>query len=166
MNLVEGLTIFIAAIVAIWSIFQTRLTIRLEKEVQRLNTALNQSLQLLHRARETTIKQQEAEIFLLEYLRWTKDKDNAIDWILYANKHAELSAAKSELRGLGFAIGDESLLKLINSSVQMADEFAFSDGSGRAITHYEQYEMEVRGRAQKIHTRIAELIRMETENRT
>lgn len=50
MDLSDGLNLIIIAIVSLWSIYQIRITKRLEQEIHHLNIGLDQSIQILHRA--------------------------------------------------------------------------------------------------------------------
>jgi hypothetical protein len=140
------LQLIIAVFVAVWSIYQAKFTKNIEQEVHRLNIGLDQSIQLLHRAREAVIQIHKAHVFLLEF-NLMEQKPSEI----YLTKHAELSAHKAELRGLAFAIGDKELLKLVNEGYS----FSTQPQEERNIT---RDEMEIRLKSQKLHTRISQLL--------
>lgn len=89
----------------------------------------------------------EAHVFLLNYVQYMKEPDE-----IYATKHAELSAYNAELRGLAFAIGDKELLNLVNESYS----FIHYSPADRSVVGD---EMEIRGKSQKLHTRISQLIK-------
>lgn len=153
MNVFDFLQIIVITIVAIWGIYQTRVTKNLEGELHRLNASLDQSIQILHRAREAVMKVHQAHVFLLNYVKYLNDE--AFPNEVCATKHAELSAYKAELRGLAFSIGDKELLDLVNESyefMKQAPEERFSMLP----------EMEIRGRSQRLHTRISQLLELAT----
>ena len=149
MSVFDLLQLIVISIVAIWGIYQTRVTKKLEGELHRLNTSLDQSIQILHRAREAVIQMHQAHVFLLNYVQHMND-ENLPDEV-YATKYAELSAYKAELRGLAFAIGDQELLDLVNKSYEFMNQSPEERFSMLP-------EMEIRGRSQKLHTRISQLL--------
>lgn len=146
MNQLDILQLAITALVAIWGIYQTRVTKSLEQNIHLMNAGMNQTLQLLHRAREAVIKIHSTHVFLLEL---TKNNSNNLE--IHAEKFGEMSAYQAELRGLAFAINDKDLLEIVNRSY----DFMKQSPEERSIF---LDEMEIRGRSQKLHTRIAELI--------
>ena len=147
MDILDALLQLIAVtIVAIWGIYQIRVTKKLEQEVHRLNIGLDQSIQLLHRAREAVIQRHRAHVFLLEYKASEKEPTE-----LYFTKLAELSVCNAELRGLAFAIGDKEFLRLVNEGYG----FLRQPPTERNIT---LDEMEIRNRSQRLHTRISQLL--------
>jgi len=151
MNPLDALQLVTVAIVAIWGIYQTRVTKRLEQQIHRLNTGLDQTIQLLHRAREAVIKIHSAHVFMLEYVDH-QEKPNE----LYMTTFAERSAYEAELRGLAFAIGDEELLALVNKG------YEFDKRPIEARTFWMD-EAEIRGRSQFLHTRISQLLEAATK---
>ena len=146
----QALQLVVMIIVAIWGIYQMRVTKRLEQEVHRLNTGLDQSILLLHRAREAVIQRHKAHVFLLEY-KMSGEKPTELCF----KTMAELSVHNAELRGLAFAIGDEELLKLVNKGY----EFLSQPPDQRNIT---LDEMTIRNRSQHLHTRISQLLEAAT----
>jgi hypothetical protein len=151
MSLLDALQLMVVTIVAIWGIYQTRVTNRLAQQVHRLNTGLEQSIQILHRAREAVIKIHAAYVFLLEYRSQISEPTE-----IYITKFAEMSANQAELRGLAFAIGDKDLLALVNEGYRFRE---IPSGERNTIMD----EMEIRGRSQKLHTRISELLKLITK---
>lgn len=134
-------------LVAKWKNSQVRVIKKLEQEVHRLNTGLDQSIQLLHRAHEAIVKIHSAHAFLLEYIR-LRPKEEPTE--IYFTKHAELSACHAELRGLVIAIGDKELLEL--------ERKTYSPRGKPEERSPLLDEMSIRGAAQRLHTRIAELL--------
>ncbi len=153
MNPLEIGSFIISGIVVFWGIYQTRVTARLEKEIHRLNVQLNQRLQLLHRAREAAIQHQKTDIFIAVYR--SKEQSEGFDINQYATKIAERSAAGAELRGLALLLEDKELLGMVSRAIK------FPEGS--IFPAEQEYEMSVRGKYQKIHKRISELIEAETQ---
>ena len=138
-----ALQLIVTIVVTIWGIYQIRVTKKLEQEVHRLNTGLDQSILLLHRAREAVIQRHKAHIVLLEYKASGKEPTEFCFTTM-----AELSAHNAELRGLAFAIGDENLLGLVNEGY----EFLRQPPDQRNI---DLDEMTIRNRSQHLHTRIS-----------
>src|SRR6266545_6162017 len=146
MTLFDILQLAVTATVAIWGIYQAHRTRKLEQEVHYLNVGLDQSIQLLHRAREAVIGLHRTQVCLLAYHYNGRPVDERS-----IQSQAEHSAYWGELRGLGDAINDKELLDLINQGYGV---------SGRAADQrsYMVDEMEVRGTSQHLHTRIAQLL--------
>jgi len=147
----DALQLIVVAIVAIWGIYQTRVTNRLERQVHRLNTGLDQSIQLLHRAREAVIKIHSAHVFLLEYRPPPSEPTEAS-----TTKFAEMSAYQAGLRGLAFALGDKDLLGLVNEGYEFT-------GKPLEERNTVRDEAEIRGRSQQLHTRISQLLEIATK---
>lgn len=148
----NALQVIVLAIVAIWGVYQTKVTKSLEQQVHRLNVGLDQSIQLLYRAREAVINAHAADIFMLAYRENQPEKPNE----LYMTKSAEWSAYEAELSGLAVAIGDKELLDLVNKI------YSFTGKPWQGRDH-EMDEIEIRGRSQHLHRRIAQLLKMATE---
>lgn len=104
-----------------------------------------QSLNMLFKARDAAIVWQRNQVFLTEYMRHVEQREH-IDWGVYASRQADLTAAWAELRGMAMVIGDEALNNLVQDGVN-------SDRN--------PVELDLRNKAQKIHTRIAELMAQE-----
>jgi hypothetical protein len=149
-NLYDGLLLIVSALVAVWGIYQTRVTKQLEQNIHHLNVALDQSIQLLHRAREAAIKIHSAYIFLLEI-----GYNNSENLETHATKYAELSAYNAELRGLAFAIKDDELLQTVDKS------YNFLNQSPKDRSFWLD-EVEIQGKSEKLHKRISELIELAT----
>ena len=150
MDLLSVLQLGVTIIVAIWGIRQTFTTNRLEKEIHFLRVNLDQSMQLLQRARDAAIGMHKAHVFMLEHRQLNKKIDD-----VYISQFAEFSAFWAELRGLAFAINDQELLDLVNKG------FSF-DGISNEQRSIVRDEAEIRGRSQHIHTRIARLLEKAT----
>jgi len=105
----------------------------------------NHSLNMLFLARDAAIVWQRSQIFLMEYMRRTENPE-MIDWSLYASRQADLTVAWAEIRGLALIINDETLNTFLNEGKDTAKI------SG---------ELDFRNKAQKIQTRLAELIAQE-----
>jgi len=146
MDILTLLQLGVTITVAIWGIRQTFTTNRLAKEIHYLSVNLDQSIQILQRAREAIIGMHKAHVFMLEHRQLNKELDDA-----YLARYAEFSAHWAELRGLAFAINDQELLDLVNKG------FTF-DGLSSEQRDIVKDEMEIRGRSQHIHTRIAQLL--------
>ncbi|HQU37039.1 MAG TPA: hypothetical protein PLR65_10670, partial [Anaerolineales bacterium] len=114
MELLDTLLLIVTVIVAIWGIYQTYVTKRLEAQVHRLNAGLDQSLQTLHRAREAVIKIHSAYVFLLQYTELQEQPDEA-----FKKAFAEKSVYEAELKGMAVAIGDKELLDLVNEGYRV-----------------------------------------------
>jgi len=151
MDWLPVLSLIASVLVAIWGIYQTYVTKRLEQNIHRLRIGLDQTIQLLQRAREARIKIHQAHVYLLDYQTYFKDPNEIL-----LEKQSEISAYQAELRGLAFAIGDKELLDLINSGY----EFTGVPLSERNVV---KDEMEIRGKSQKIHTRISQLLELATK---
>lgn len=151
MDILTLLQLGVTITVAIWGIRQTFTTNRLEKEIHFLSVNLDQSIQILHRAREAIIGMHKAHVFMLEHRQLNKEFDAA-----YIAQFSEFSAHWAELRGLAFAINDEELLDLVNKG------FSF-DGLSSEQRSIVRDEAEIRGRSQHIHTRIAQLLAKTTK---
>jgi len=146
MDFLDVLQLVTMVVIAIWQIYSVRAIKKLEQEVHRLNIRLDQSMQRLHDAREAVIQRHKAHVFLLEYQASRKEATE-----LYFTTMAELSARNAELRGLAFAIGDKELLTLVNEGY----DFLGVPPDQRNIT---VDEMTIRGRSQKLITRISQLL--------
>jgi hypothetical protein len=153
MTILDILQLTITAIVAAWGIYQTYVTKKLEQEIHYLNVGLDQDIQLLHRARDAVIGMNQTHVFMLNYRDLREDIDER-----YIEKMAEHSAYWSELRGLGFAINDKELLDLVNKGY----EFTRLPSEQRNAM---RDEMEIRGRSQHLHTRIAQLLELTTRKK-
>jgi hypothetical protein len=153
MTILDILQLTVTAIVAAWGIYQTYVTKKLEQEVHYLNVGLDQHIQLLHRARDAIIGMNKTHVFMLNYRDSGKDMDER-----YIEKLAEHSAYWSGLRGLAFAINDKELLSLVNQGY----EFTRLPSEQRNAMHD---EMEIRGRSQQLHTRIAQLLELTTKKK-
>lgn len=151
MNPLDALQLVTVAIVAIWGIYQTRVTKRLEQQIHRLNIGLDQTIQLLHRAREAVIKIHSARVFMLEYAAH-QEKPNE----LYMTTFADMSSYEAELAGLASAIGDEELIVLVNKPYEF-------DGKPIEARVFEMDEVEIRGRSRRLHTRISQLLEAATK---
>ena len=145
--LLDVLPLIVTVIVAIWGIWQTFVTKRLEQQVYRLNLGLDQSLQILHRAREAVIKIHGAYIFLLQYWELQEKPDET-----YRKVFAEKSVHEAEIKGIAFAIGDRELLNLINKEYANPNEKQFR-----------RSEAEIRGHMESVHARITQLIEATTK---
>ena len=151
MNQLDALLLIVTTIVAIWGIYQTYVTKRLEQQVYRLNIGLDQSLQTLHRAREAVIKIHSAYIFLLQYREFQEKPDEA-----YKKAFAEKSVYEAELKGMALAIGDKELLDLVNEGYRVME---IPDEQRNLMRD----ELEIRAQLRRFHTRIAQLIAAATK---
>ena len=147
-TILDVLQLTVTVIVAIWGIYQTYVTRKLEREIHYLNAGLDQYIQLLHRARDAVIGMNQTHVFMLNYRELREDIDDR-----YIEKIAEHSAYWSELRGLAFAINDKELLDLVNKGYDF--KHLPSEERNAMLD-----EMEIRGRSQKLHTRIAQLLEL------
>lgn len=111
-------------------------------KVQFLSKQIDNSANLLVQARDAVDKHHTAYVFLMNYRQANLEMP---DYALQATKLAELSMYKAKLRGLGFAIGDKELLSIINKGIDYEQDAIMK-------------EMDMRGRTQKMHTRIAQLL--------
>ena len=147
-----GVTIGLAG----WAVYSSFLAHRHAKELHRMRTRLDQSLGLLVRARDTAVAMQRAEAYILRCRQM--GQESPVHERMVAS--SEFSAAFAELRGLAFAIGDHELLMLVN-------KLGHSDPGHVTLNldPSELWEMESRGQFQHIHTRIAELLKQETDQR-
>ena len=91
-----------------------------------------------------------AHVFMLQHRELQRDIDDQ-----YLAKFAEFSAYLAELRGLSFAIGDKELSNLITRGY----DFQGIPSEQRDIV---RDEMDIRGKTQQIHTRIAQLLALAT----
>jgi hypothetical protein len=139
--------IVITAVLGIVTILQIYVTYRLNIRVRLLDLQLDQSIQRLHRAREAVISRQKAYVYLLEYVKTGREASEP-----YFERHADWSAYQAELRGLAFAIDDKELLDLVNNGERDSENPTIS-------------EINARHQAQLLHTRIAQLLKEETNNR-
>jgi len=156
MNPLDSLQLITVAVVAIWGIYQTRVTHRLEQQIYRLNISLDQSIQLLYRAREAVIKIHSAYIFLLECRAQQDRTQESEPTETYLTRLAEMSTFQAELRGIAFAVGDKELLELVNKGYDF--ERMPIEKRNPAMD-----EMEIRGRSQHLHTRISQLLKAATK---
>jgi hypothetical protein len=108
MTLLDILQLGVTAIVAVWGIYNARVTRRLEQEVHYLNVGLDQSIQLLHRAREAVTGIHRARVAIMAYHYNKRESDDK-----YIQSQADESAYWAELRGLGFAINDVVLCNVL-----------------------------------------------------
>jgi hypothetical protein len=152
---VEIANVILAAVVAIWGIYQTihtrklaKITSKLEHQVYLLNKSLDQSLERLQRANELVNKIHEIEVLLAYYGQNLAEKSYGD----YATKLAEWSSYKAELRGLAFAIGDKELLDILNSSQFMVTSEEIREMGATAV------EINARSKSQHLHTRIFQLL--------
>lgn len=169
-GIVAILTVIVTVITLGWTIISSRQQARdakentkqldqLQRDVDATNRLHDQSVQLLYRAREAVIAIHKAHVYLLDYVAHKESVQKAKNdygdekFVVelddpYFTKHAEISAAKAELRGLAFAIGDAKLLELVNNPKHMPNS-----SLGRM-----ESEMDMRGNSQQLHTRISELL--------
>ena len=141
-------TILLAAFGVRWSIHQARIAKELERDLHLVKVSLDQSTQLLQRAREAALAMHKAYVFLLASDRRGREVDEN-----YLLKHAEFRSAHIELRGLAFAIDDDELCKWsseINTSSATAD--------------FLRDEAAVAHPIQQIHKRIGELLQNSIDN--
>ncbi len=138
-DIVSIISLVIAVLAMAWGIFQTFVSHRLNQELDRLTTQLDERVKRLHRARELVTQRQTAHLFLKFYNSAVGEKDG--DAEIRAAERGKYYAAWAELKGLARAISDEELLNLVKD---------------------DRDEMEIRAQAQKLHTRIAELLELET----
>jgi hypothetical protein len=153
MTTIELLQLAATIVIAIWGIYQTRVTKKLEREIHYLSIGLDQSIQLLHRAREAVIGMHKTHVFMLHYKELRNDIGDQ-----YVEKLAEQSTYRAELRGLAFAINDQELLDLVNKGY----DFIGIPNEQRNATFD---EMEIRNRSQHLHTRISQLLELATKNK-
>jgi hypothetical protein len=153
MTLPEILQLAVTIIIAIWGIYQTRVTKNLEREIHYLTVGLDQSIQLLHRAREAVIGMNKTHVYMLHYKELGQDIDSN-----YVEKLAEHSAYGAELRGLAFAIKDQELLDLVNKGYDFT-------GTPNEQRNPVRDEAQIRGRSQQLHTRISQLLELATKNK-
>ena len=151
MNVLDWLNLIVIVLLGIWSIYQTRLAKRLDEQIHRLSVELDQSIQLLYRAREDVIKIHSIHLYLLSYGVSGKDTDDVFNL-----KLSEMSAYDAELRGLAIAIDDKDLLALVNESYDfynkpLKDRAFFED------------EVKIRSRSQRLHTQISKLLQNSTK---
>jgi len=128
---------------AIWAVYHTGLTHRLQTKLNRLVKQLDHSIERLHRAREAVIQYQKAYLFVLGYEKTGKERDKD-----YFERNAEIEVYQTELHGLARAIGDDELLRILT-------EPSASDAKFIDISFAVQQERE---RAERLHTRINQLL--------
>lgn len=153
---ISGFSLAVVILLAFRYKTQAEISHRLEHQLKRLNTGLDQSLNILHQAREATIRKHQAEIYLLEWKGLKEQELSGTVLEVYLNKYAEYSAAWAELRGLTFAIGDKELINLVNNTPEIREKHNPTE-TEKAYART-MHEMGVRGYSQQIHTRIAKLI--------
>lgn len=139
---------------------------KLQKEIEQSNRIHDQKVQRLYRAREAVIAVHKAHVYLINYGQnkvavWAEEQigKRARPLVLddnYFIKSAELSAAQAELRGLAFAIGDKELLHQVNNPI---DNRTSDDKRINAAFR----EIDIRANSQHLHTRITELLEIETK---
>jgi len=156
-------TLITSIIIGILQLRQADRMSRLEGEMHRMQTQPPQAVEIrqtlenrqipetkhtltmLFRARDAAIVWQRSQVFLMEYMRRTENSE-LIDWSVYASRQADLTVAWAEIRGLALIINDEVLNALLNEGKD---------------TEKISGELDLRNKAQKIQTRIAELIAQE-----
>ena len=132
--------VIVDAVKGIWNILNGQ-------KARALNAVSDQPmLRILARLQEVVTKKHEIDIFLLEYVLYGEMSAE-----LYCMKVAEGSALQAELRGLVIAVGDKELRDLLNVRYKYHN---CSKEDGRAMV----YEVDVRGKARRLHTRISQLI--------
>lgn len=146
----DVLSIIVGAAAVVWAIFQTYAVHRLNIQMTQLSTQLDERVKRLHRARELVAQEQASHSFLRFYREALGDENGDIKF--QATEHAKMMAAKAELKGLANAIGDKALLNVVNEGMNFTGDM-FLD------------EVTIRGYAQQLHTRIAELLEAETTKR-
>lgn len=155
MDLLGSSQLVVTVLVVIWGIYQTYVTKRLEHQVYRLSVGLDQSLQILHRAREAVIKTHSAYVLLLAYRERRNETDESYMKV-WAEKYAEKSAYEAELKGIALAIGDKELLDLVNEGYTVMTN---SDEQ----RNLRRDEAEIRGQLEHFHERISQLIKATTK---
>jgi hypothetical protein len=145
-NTLDWLNLIVVVLLAIWSIYQTRLTKSLDAKIHRISVGLDQSLQLLHRIRDDVIEIHTIHVFLLTYNHFGLSADN-----LFREKYSQYSALMGEIRGIAIAIGDKELLNLVTQQYEFQDKSLVE-----RILHVD--ELEIRSRSEKLHTRISQLL--------
>lgn len=149
---------------AAWGGYLIYVTKGLDSKLRYLSVELDQSIRRLDRARDAAIALHRAYIALLRYAEMAQAIGKPLEQVseIYVERAADYSAYWAELRGLAFAIGDEELLQIINQEL-------FNPANARRINEIAKArdvaEMDARGAFQKIHTRIAELLQLETDKR-
>lgn len=118
MDGIAVLSLLVSAVVAIWGIYQTRVTSRLEVQVHRLTVDLDQTVQRLYRAKElvTVLQSEFHKLFAMSHEvnpRLTTDDIEYLQHTLetMVASGALIDVAKSELFALTGVIGDPELIK-------------------------------------------------------
>jgi transposase len=99
----QALSLVVAAIAGIWGIYQTRVTSRLQQEIEHLRRRLDRSVQDLDRVKELTRTVHEYQLLIY---------DPKLD---ISSKHklvSKMIAVIAELHGLVHEIGDSELEQL------------------------------------------------------
>ncbi|MBT3190056.1 MAG: hypothetical protein HN736_04735 [Anaerolineae bacterium] len=87
-ELLSVLNLIVVMIIGIWGVLQIRVTKQLDEKIHRLNIELDQSIQLLYRARDTVINVHRSHIHIL-----TLGSDGCADNLeVLASKFSEHSA--------------------------------------------------------------------------
>ena len=144
MNLLDFLQLAMTILVVI-------LGVRLEFQVRRLSVGIDQSLQILHRAREAVIKIHGAYIFLVGYVKCQEENNE-----LCMRMVAEKSAYEAELKGLAIAIGDKELIDLIDKKYSFIS-IPIKERDKNLV------ETEIRAKSELLHMRISQLIKIATK---
>lgn len=105
MDVLSVLSLVVSTIVAIWGIYQTRVTSQLQQEIHRLRVELDQSLLRLHRARELVSLIHQASFWMIFESQKREDSDVS----------SKLTANLAELKALALVIGDEEFKRLVES---------------------------------------------------
>jgi len=116
-TVIAVLSLIVSAVVAIWGIYQTRITSRLEAQVHRLSVDLDQNIERLHRARDLANELSRAYLSLwssalmaqINAQAQTVFSKELLDEFLIHSSTANVS--RMELMALVGVIGDEELIK-------------------------------------------------------
>ena len=114
----------------------------LNRKINKLNNQLNERVKRLHKAAELVTEKQKAELMTI-----LLPEENSQAKYLH---DVDFLAASAHFRGLAFAIGDKEMLDLINQRERPTGDIMAD-------------EARIRSQAQKLHTRIADLIEQETK---
>lgn len=159
----DELALIVSTIVAIWGIFQTHVTNKLNKEVHRLSVALDQSLTQLYRAHELLREIYMVQCYFLEKGQGRTGDRSKDDLIMVSENIARIA----EFRALLIFINDEKLNKLLDTP--------FDPSPREDLAYLEEVDLEKwrdaswaawKGqKTEQMHIRLYELIKEKTSEK-
>jgi len=151
-DFLSALNLVVTVALAVWAIYQTRLTQRLEGELQRLNMERDQNIQRLYRAGDVLTDFVKARACLLAYFDYHYNHNFPLDPKEASTQYAYMKSSYAELNGLAASIRDNKLSVLVSELEEKIDLIVSSE-----LEWYEAHNV-TQSTVMSLHERISELI--------